>query len=427
MKKNLLLSLLSTLIFIFLLEGVAYLSLGTLIGPTFSTYLTYDKNRGWKLRPNFKGIIKHRAKGFSFDVHISSSGFRIDSGMKNITNKKESIVILGDSNAFGFGLNGYETLAAQLSTSLKKYGISLGVLNAGVPGYDILQTIIRLKAIEIKEKMLFLFLVHPVNDIVNSGNDIDYAAYKPYVFKKNGGIAIEKPLRSFVSSKWHFSRDFDDLNQFFDLPNNKTSLFDRATELSILIYIIRYRKNMIFFNDVNESEQIVWYSQNKEKYVETILKRIEKDPKHIAARFWPEITELQSYRARLINYVGTLYSNVLRYTSKRGANICVILATEPYRTTEFYIKQTDLLQSLLPHLHFDWGSTAHVLYLELKKRGIPTLIIDYKKSDSIEKMFIPLDSHKSAAAYRKMSDEVVNYYLSQVLRKNKNDFEGKNL
>jgi len=321
------------------------------------------------------------------------------------------VVVLGDSNAFGFGISKDKTLAAQIGNSLRDRGKEVGVLNAGVPGYDLLQPILLMKDLPIHEGMLFVFLVHPVNDLVNSANEIDYHAHKPYIYENSGSIYVHNPYSHFPQVDWRFSRDFQKLNQIFNLPGNERSLLDRLSDMSALIYMLRYSRSLSFFRSKNEPDEILWDNMSTEEYVNMRLEAIRKQPLQVAARFWPEIEQLKNYSSRLIRYAGELYSYVYNYAKENKAHICVVLAPEPYSSTPFFMELTDLLQSKLPDFTFQWGSAASELHKELRRRGIPVILPDYKGAEPTELMFVRFDDHLSADAYRNISAAVADHHL----------------
>ncbi len=307
--------------------------------------------------------------------------------------------------------------ASQLAADLDKQGRNIKVLNAGVPGYDILQPILLLKEMEIREGMLLLFLVHPVNDLVNTANSIDYGDYKPYVYEENGLIKVEDPPRYFAHSPYEYSRDFSQLNRFFSFQEINPSLLDRITDMSALVYVVRYWNSLIIYHSDNAPAEIIWDEMSRQEFVERRLNAIKGKPKQFASRFWTEIVEKREHQSRLVRYVGELYADALHYASTKGAKICIVLAPEAYRVTPFYREQTDLVQTLLPDLDFQWGATASVLYKELRKREIPVIVPELLDPGTGEEMFIPLDDHKSAAAYRIISQEVSKYYRSRFSQK----------
>ncbi|PIQ76799.1 hypothetical protein COU78_00665 [Candidatus Peregrinibacteria bacterium CG10_big_fil_rev_8_21_14_0_10_49_24] len=77
----------------------------------------------YELRPNI------RKKAYRNTVTTNSLGFR----SPEINASKDTVLILGDSIAFGYGVADHETLGAQLQTLLPQYNF----LNTGTPGYHL--------------------------------------------------------------------------------------------------------------------------------------------------------------------------------------------------------------------------------------------------------------------------------------------------
>ncbi len=87
----------------------------------------------------YEFIPNIRSKGFGWEhISINSQGFR--SLERDLS--KQTIAVVGDSYAFGYGVEDDETNPAQLQKMLPAYN----VLNAGVNGYNIEQEAIQYKA-----------------------------------------------------------------------------------------------------------------------------------------------------------------------------------------------------------------------------------------------------------------------------------------
>lgn len=79
----------------------------------------------YELRPSV------RARAYRATVTTNKSGFR----SPEIESSKPLVAILGDSIAFGYGVEDKETIPSRLQALLP----DVAILNAGVPGYNILQ------------------------------------------------------------------------------------------------------------------------------------------------------------------------------------------------------------------------------------------------------------------------------------------------
>jgi len=90
-----------------------------------------DKEKGYTLKPNFQinGANNKLYPGIS--LLVGSHGLRMPE-----FDDRPKIVVVGDSVAFGFGLNYEDTISSKLE---KMLGSKYQVVNAGVPGYNLTQ------------------------------------------------------------------------------------------------------------------------------------------------------------------------------------------------------------------------------------------------------------------------------------------------
>ncbi len=95
---------------------------------------TADPEVGYVLTPGFSGYVKRSEFETPFQIGLLGLRGKDPGPLTPITFR---ILILGDSQAFGFGVTDDETFACHLETKLaQKYpDIDVQVLNAGVPGY----------------------------------------------------------------------------------------------------------------------------------------------------------------------------------------------------------------------------------------------------------------------------------------------------
>jgi len=102
-------------------------------------------------------------------VKINSDGFRDHEYSIEKPNNTFRIIVLGDSIAFGWGLNISDTWLKQLERKLNNIDsdIHFEVLNFGVPGYNTLQEVemFKEKGIKYKPDLIIVQFLH--NDIMN--------------------------------------------------------------------------------------------------------------------------------------------------------------------------------------------------------------------------------------------------------------------
>jgi hypothetical protein len=93
----------------------------------------FDKDVGYVLNPGFEGIIQREE--FKTKIHINKNGL-IGKSYEEKTDSIYRILVLGDSFAFGFGVEENETFSIKLEKLLNAGSRQrYEVINAGVPGY----------------------------------------------------------------------------------------------------------------------------------------------------------------------------------------------------------------------------------------------------------------------------------------------------
>ena len=93
-----------------------------------------DPAVGYALTPGFRGEL--RRSEFRDTIQISDFGFR-GADPHPLAEPSFRVFVLGDSQAFGFGVDGDETFSVQLERLLhaRNSDIDVQVINGGVPGY----------------------------------------------------------------------------------------------------------------------------------------------------------------------------------------------------------------------------------------------------------------------------------------------------
>lgn len=130
--KNLIKNLLALLIGI--VFAVAAMEGGTRLFADMlgiSSYMHYDEMLGWAARPNSKKNHTSKKEGFEVVYRINGSGLR---GIEYPTKKPEGklrVLVLGDSNGFGWGIDEESHFAALLDEELD----SVQVINFSLSGY----------------------------------------------------------------------------------------------------------------------------------------------------------------------------------------------------------------------------------------------------------------------------------------------------
>jgi lysophospholipase L1-like esterase len=155
-----------------------------------------ESSDSYGLRPGFQGIVTNRTE-FSHRVSINSVGLR--GPELDWTDRARRILALGDSFAFGLGVEAEETFVHQLAERLRAGGIRATALNAGVPGYGIPDSVARFSRLGAQLKPDLVILA------VYVGNDLQEAA-EPEAAIRGGLIRRGNQARSMGWMDWLYYR-----------------------------------------------------------------------------------------------------------------------------------------------------------------------------------------------------------------------------
>ncbi len=188
LKKNLLLSLAAVLLFFAVFEGVLRL---VYVSPPSELYAP-DKELERKLAPDYHTVV--RKPDFTMDVQTNSLGLRD----KEIGPKKpgtQRVLVVGDSYAFGFGVQQAEAFPARLEGLLKAEGKDVEVINSGVFGWGPDQEMMWLEREGLKLRPDVVVIAFYV------GNDVLDSTDKRFFEVKDGKLERVKPLLSDTEMK----------------------------------------------------------------------------------------------------------------------------------------------------------------------------------------------------------------------------------
>ena len=127
-----------------------------------------DAAVGYALTPGFSGTVQRSE--FATTVTINSMGFR-GPEIPAITSSTYRILLLGDSMAWGFGVEDNETVAVQLESLLNQHNpdLDIQVINASVPGYGTADQLNLLQAhIKSLKPDLVLVQFFSINDLAEN-------------------------------------------------------------------------------------------------------------------------------------------------------------------------------------------------------------------------------------------------------------------
>jgi hypothetical protein len=149
-------------------------------------FLSHDGELGWLPKPH--SHYSDRTREFNIDIAINSQGFRDDEDSL----QKPDVLLLGDSYAFGCGVNHAERMDHFIENQL-----NAGVLTAGVPGYGTLQEMRLFRRWTTQhpgQTRAAVFVFYAGNDLTDN---MGYGGIRhiPFVRKSNGTYTVVEPTR----------------------------------------------------------------------------------------------------------------------------------------------------------------------------------------------------------------------------------------
>jgi lysophospholipase L1-like esterase len=188
---NLSLILVSTL-FALVLSEIALRFMGfspMYVSPERDRFWKYDPRLGWAHEPGQEGIFE--TPQFRTVVRINENGLRDRHHSYERQNNMERILVLGDSFAWGYGVEESERFSQLLENSL-----DIEVINAGVSGYSTDQELLWYRSEGIKYETDLVILVVAGNDVGDNDQQlVNTIYYKPkFVLEDSQLVATGYPV-----------------------------------------------------------------------------------------------------------------------------------------------------------------------------------------------------------------------------------------
>jgi lysophospholipase L1-like esterase len=181
---NLSLLILSTLFALFLSE-IALRLMGfkpMYVSPERDQFWKYDSLMGWAHQPGQEGIFE--TPQFRTVVRINEKGLRDRPHSYERQNNLERILVLGDSFAWGYGVEESERFSQLLEKSL-----DVEVINAGVSGYSTDQELLWYRREGIKYQTDLIILELAGNDVGDNERElVSTIYYKPRFMLEDGQL-----------------------------------------------------------------------------------------------------------------------------------------------------------------------------------------------------------------------------------------------
>lgn len=153
------------------------------LSPTTNpSYVVFDPEVGWSYRPFAKE--RHRSDEFDVEVDIHSAGYRGPEWQEPSSRRR--LLVLGDSQAFGWGVPWSETMSARLAVALPDWD----VCNAAVAGYGTDQQLLTMRRLLPRLRPHVVVSVFCDNDLWESSCDEAYGRSKPQFLPVREDLAL---------------------------------------------------------------------------------------------------------------------------------------------------------------------------------------------------------------------------------------------
>lgn len=152
-------------------------------------FMQFDRHMGWVNVPGKQ--VRFRRLDFDTKVTINADGFRGPEVPLARTPGRFRIVLLGDSYAFGHGVNDGETSADHLARLLP----ATDVVNLGVTGYSTDQELLLLRERGLAWRPDLVILYLCANDLLDNGKETAWGLYwKPRFLLSGDSLRLDREI-----------------------------------------------------------------------------------------------------------------------------------------------------------------------------------------------------------------------------------------
>lgn len=159
----------------------------------YDSSLIFDPCVGWRLKPNLDGARKWTSE-FSYRVYTDARGFRVPAGVTVRRDAPADIMILGDSFAFGEGVEAEQSIAGLLAHDFP----TRRIVNTAVPNYGADQELLTLQnTTHLLAPGSVVLLFTYINDFDEILRKSAAGIPKPWCESKDSKLVVHEPC-SFV-------------------------------------------------------------------------------------------------------------------------------------------------------------------------------------------------------------------------------------
>lgn len=150
-----------------------------------SRFFEYDETLGWKGKAFASGT--YRGLGYAFSVRLNSQGLREREVPFEKTKDTLRIMILGDSQTWGLGVESEERFSEVLERLLRETGRNVEVLNFGMTGYGTDQELLLFRRLGVQYHPDIVIVGFYWNDLFENLLSMTYGYPKPQFIEGPAG------------------------------------------------------------------------------------------------------------------------------------------------------------------------------------------------------------------------------------------------